>query len=148
MYILDSDTLTLYVHHQGQQTPLVHKVQSIDSSLLFVSMITVNEMVSSLVERITTDARRSHDEKMSDCRLLRDVMRGIAAFQILPYTEQAKGIFERMPSATKRLGPQDCKIAAIARAFDYTVVTRNLAHFSQIGAVCGVACEDWTKKSE
>jgi len=61
-------------------------------------------------------------------------------FQVLPFSEAAESIFQSLPARAKRVGSQDCRIAAQAVAAGMIVVTRNLRDFEEIG----VACTDWT----
>ena len=65
---------------------------------------------------------------------------GIGAFTLLPYSAAAEALFQAMPPEVKRIGTQDCRIAAIAMVNDCTVITRNVRDFSRIP---GVRCEDW-----
>jgi predicted nucleic acid-binding protein len=70
-------------------------------------------------------------------RLQHDLQR----FAILAYSADADRIHQTMTAPTKRLGGQDCRIAAIAMANACTIVTANTQHFSRIP---GVIFEDWT----
>ena len=69
-------------------------------------------------------------------------MGDLARFQILPYDKPAQEIYKRMSAASKRNGKNDCQIAAIALSQGFTVVTRNVQHYSDIGQV---KFEDWTR---
>ena len=62
-------------------------------------------------------------------------------FQILPFDEDAEKIYQAMSAKTKRLGPKDCQIAALAIARDFTVITRNTRDFQRIPEV---KFTDWT----
>jgi hypothetical protein len=52
----------------------------------------------------------------------------------------AAGRRKNDPASVKRIGPQDCRIAAQALAHGLIVITRNLRDFNAIGA----PCEDWS----
>jgi predicted nucleic acid-binding protein len=73
--------------------------------------------------------------------LLARILQDIPSFQILPFNDQANLIYKAMPAAIKRLGSADCRIAASAIAYGYTVITRNARDFGQIP---NVKFEDWT----
>lgn len=75
------------------------------------------------------------------CQFLRKIMADYSQFQILPFEPNAQAIYKAVSAETKRLGRNDCKIAAIAIANGLTVVTRNVKHFAQIP---NIAFEDWT----
>ena len=63
-------------------------------------------------------------------------------FQILPYTPKAESIYQSLPSKIKRIGTQDCRIAAIAKANKFTIITVNVNDFIRIGIA---PVEDWTR---
>ena len=56
-------------------------------------------------------------------------------------TDEAERLFRSWPAAVKRVGANDCRIAASAVVRGYTVVTCNGKDF---GRIPGVAFEDWT----
>ena len=63
-------------------------------------------------------------------------------FQILSYTPEAESIYQSLPAKIKRIGTQDYRIAAIARANEFTVITVNVNDFVSIGIA---HVEDWTR---
>lgn len=71
---------------------------------------------------------------------LTQTLMDLCQFQILPFSEAAESVFQDLPARAKRVGSQDCRIAAQAVATSMIVVTRNLRDFEAIG----VACTDWT----
>lgn len=72
-------------------------------------------------------------------------IKDLAEFGILPYTEEAERLFRGWLPAEKRAGTRDFKIAAIAIAHGFTVVTSNTSHFNLIP---GVRLADWTNLRE
>ena len=74
-------------------------------------------------------------------RYFEDLFSAIHRFQILPYTSEAEEIYQLLPSKIKRIGTQDCRIAAIACVYKFTVVTVNINDFTDIGLA---EVEDWT----
>ena len=66
----------------------------------------------------------------------------ICEYRIHPYNEEAALVYASFSARVKRLGAQDCRIAASAIAAGWTVVTANYRHFSQIP---GVQFEDWSR---
>ena len=140
-YVLDTDTITLFLHFKKQQAELVNRILSTQPIQLWVSIITVQEVIGGALSRLNN--RRQSGDEMRACEFLRGIMGDIALFQFLPYDMQARQVFDGMTAAEKRVGRNDCKIAAIAMSRGYTVVTRNIKDFAQIR---GAACEDWTRQ--
>ena len=71
-------------------------------------------------------------------------MRDLSHASILRYDDAAVQIFRDYPASIKRAGSQDCRIAAVAQANGFIVVTMNTAHFAKIG----VPNEDWGRTGE
>ena len=71
-----------------------------------------------------------------------DLFSALNRFQILPYTPEAEAIYQSLPAKIKRIGTQDCRIAAIARANGFTIVTVNVNDFVSIDLA---NVEDWTR---
>ena len=141
MYTLDSDSVTLFLHHKGQQPQLVRRVLDVPADQMWVSVITVKEIIGGAMALVDNPKRSS--SAFQDCAFLRQILRDLSDFQILPYDDQARQIFNNMTAAEKRVGGNDCKIAASAIARGFTVITRNIKDFAQIS---GVQYEDWTQK--
>jgi tRNA(fMet)-specific endonuclease VapC len=71
-----------------------------------------------------------------------ELFEALHCFQILPYTNKAEQIYQSLSAKVKRIGTQDCRIAAIACSKGYIVITANVADFERIGIV---QIEDWTR---
>jgi predicted nucleic acid-binding protein len=71
-------------------------------------------------------------------RLVR-LLRFLNTWQILEFDEIANRLFQAFPASIKRVGANDCRIAASAIRHGFTVVTCNLSHYSRIPTV---NCED------
>ena len=69
-----------------------------------------------------------------------DELDAIGRWNILPWTEDAADCFERLRRTRVRIGTMDLRIAAVAIAFDATLLTRNLADFRQVP---GLRLENW-----
>jgi len=63
---------------------------------------------------------------------LRDTIEFYAGWLMLPFDEDAIGIFMRMRTQGVRIGTNDLKIAAITLAHDSTLLTRNMVDFSKV----------------
>ena len=73
---------------------------------------------------------------------LADLIRSLSVFSLLPYTDDAEALYRSWPARQKRVGPNDCRVAASAILAGFTVVTCNGKDFS---AIPGVIWEDWRK---
>ena len=71
-----------------------------------------------------------------------DLLADISNYDLHPYSDEAARVYASFPAQVKRLGTQDCRIAASAIAAGWIVVTANHRHFSQIS---GVQFEDWSR---
>ena len=60
---------------------------------------------------------------------------------LLPFDARAAVWFDAWKAAKVKVGTQDLKIAAIAKANDAVVLTRNVRHF---GKIPNLRFEDWT----
>ncbi len=74
-------------------------------------------------------------------RAFEGLFEALQRFQVVSYTSEIEQIYQSMSLEQKRVGTQDCRIAATAIAHGFTVVTANTSDFYKIG---GVAVEDWT----
>ena len=61
--------------------------------------------------------------------------------QVLPFDDAAGNEFGTLRQQRVRIGTMDLRIASIALARGYTVLTRNLVDFEKVP---GLAAEDWT----
>jgi tRNA(fMet)-specific endonuclease VapC len=70
------------------------------------------------------------------------ILAGISTYNLHPYNAEAMLVFASFSAQVKRIGSQDCRIAASAIAASGIVVTANNKHFSQIP---DVQFEDWSR---
>lgn len=134
-YLLDTDSASLafngnvYIRRRIQQMPDVwlSSVAAEESSRGALSLIQKS--------RDKPGMPAAHDFLI---RILAD----ISAYDIHPYNAEAMLVFASFPALVKRIGSQDCRIAASAIAAGWIVVTANHRHFSQIP---GIQFEDWSR---
>lgn len=136
-YLLDADVFRLYV------TGDPRVVQSVAARLdsIRLSSITVEEMVVgrlNLINRARSakapiSVAEAHEE-------FAELLDDVRPFPLLIYSEEADRVFRAFPASVRRIGPQDCRLAAQAIAHGLIVVTRNRRDFEAIGA----PCEDWS----
>ena len=139
MYVLDTDTLSNFLINSRNYPQLTRRLQQTNNRLLFVSVISVEEYLRFVLANIQRDRNTPRlIERYADLLQFLEQMRD---FTLLPFDAQAQTAFANLPSAIRQHHPNDCRIAAIAIARGYTVITRNTRHFAQIP---GVTFDDWT----
>ena len=141
MYSLDSDTINGLLR---ANLNLVRRVRAEPISNLWISTIVVEEIAGkqiSYINSLRSQRRRFGRESL----FLAELISALAAFQILPYTDEAEQIYQSWPPQIKRIGPNDCRIAASAILSGFAVITGNGRDFS---AIPGVAWEDWSRGGE
>ncbi len=139
MYSLDSDTVNGIV--KGNSI-IVQRVRAVDYADLWLSTIVVEELVGKQVSHLNT-LRSQRRPLGRESQFLADLMRALSVFQILPYTDEAEVLFQSWTAKQKRIGSNDCRIAASAISAGLTVVTCNRKDFS---ALPGVTWQDWSRE--
>jgi len=137
LYVLDTDTLTLYRagHSQVCQHVLNHAPDE-----LAVTVISVEEQISGWY-RLLRRARRRDQLARAYEKLARTVQ-FYAERRMLSFSESAIERFERLKASKLGVGSMDLRIAAITLEHGGTLVTRNMRDF---GRVPGLAIQDWTQ---
>lgn len=108
---------------------------------MWLSAIAAEELTQGALARVNRARSRLAPEIEVVSRFFVDVLFYLTGFSILPYTNEAERLFQSWPASVKRVGPNDCRIAASAIVHGYTVVTCNGKDFSRIP---GVVFEDWS----
>lgn len=132
-YLLDTDHLTLY---QYNHAPLARHL-SLHVGEVGISVVTVEE---TLRGRLAALAQASDGPtRIHRYALLEQALLDFTQFPNVPYDQHAEDEFQRLRSI--RIGTRDRKIAAIARANQLIVVTRNRGDFARVP---GLTIEDWS----
>lgn len=138
MYSFDSDTVTGIL--RGSKV-LVQRVQAVEPSARWVSTIVVEELVGGQLGQINSSRSRRRPVER-EARFLADLIKSLAAFQILPYTDEAEQLYQSWTAKQKRVGPNDGRIAASAILAGFTVITCNGKDFSTIPSL---NWQDWSQ---
>ena len=139
MYLLDTNSASALLNPGRANANLGSRVRSTPMDDLCISIITVEEMLRGVLNLV----RRSQEQdQVAGYELLKRLIYDLNRFAILPFSYEAESIYNAFDSSVRRIGTQDCRIAAIALAFDCIVITANTQHFSKIPAL---KYEDWTK---
>jgi tRNA(fMet)-specific endonuclease VapC len=124
LYVLDTDTLTLFQHgHEG----VLRNVQSHAPSELAVSVITVEEELRGWYTKLRRAKKR--DQLARAYQHLTKAVSFFAKLQIISFTESAIDRYEQLRGSLGAIGKNDLRIAAIALEIGATVATRNVRDF-------------------
>lgn len=133
-YLLDTDTASLAF--EGNERVRRRITQASD---VWLSSIAAEERVRGAINLI----QRTRDQSgfpVAQSFLVR-LLADLSSYDLHPYNAEALLVFASFSAQVKRVGTQDCRIAASAIAAGWVVVTANTRHFSQIP---GVQFEDWS----
>lgn len=139
MYLLDTSIVSNYLDERRTSPYLTDKILTTPPEQIFISVITVEEILQGALGSIQRVRKKS--SVINAYQSFEELFKALHLFQILPYTSEAEQIYQSLSTKIKRVGTQDCRIAAIARSKGYIVVTANFSDFEKIGIV---QVEDWT----
>lgn len=137
-YSLDADTVNGIV--RGNER-LLRRLRAVPPADRWVCTIVVEEVLGGQISHVNT-LRSRHRPFGRESRFLADLVVVFATFHILPYTDEAEALYQSWPAKQKRIGPNDCRIAASALTSGLTVITGNGKDFSTIP---GLAWQDWSR---
>jgi len=141
LYIFDTDT---YSNFLRGNVSIKQRVSQVPRGSVYLSAITPEEMLRGRLDYINQLRAQQSPQLPVAYDLLLDVVRDLSRASTLRYDDDAAQIFRDFPASVKRAGSQDCRIAAVAQANGFVVVTSNTTHFTKIG----VAHEDWSLPNE
>ncbi|MDQ2686632.1 MAG: type II toxin-antitoxin system VapC family toxin [Armatimonadota bacterium] len=141
MYVLDTDTTSNFF--RGGNTALIARVLSESRENIWLPVIVAEEQLKgrlAVIAKLNSASPQDGAKSPRTYDFLIRTMSDLAEFGILPYTDEAEQLFRRWSPAEKRAGTRDCKIAAIAITYGFTVVTSNTNHYRSIP---NVRLVDW-----
>ena len=107
---------------------------------IFISIITVEEILQGALGSVQKSKQKPSVTRAY--QYFEDLFSALHRFQLLSYSPKAEAICQSLPAKIKRIGTQDCRIAAIAKANNFTVITVNVNDFIGIDLA---DVEDWTR---
>lgn len=143
MYLLDTDTLSNYLDKRRGNEKLRQRIEQASSETVWISIITFEEIIRGILSLLNQARKhpRNAGKIVEYYRLLQSLTHDLGSFQILPYDAAAESKYQEIPSAVRQQHSQESHIAAIALTHDYTLITRNTRHFSQVPHL---RIEDWS----
>ena len=136
-YLLDTDIVSLL---QDGNKAVISKIVSFPPEHIATSIITVEEQLSAWYT-LLRKARRP-EQLVPIYQRMTATVRFLSLLPLLTFTTQAADLYVALRKLHPRAGRMDLRIAAIARAHDAILVTRNIADFENIE---GLHVEDWSK---
>ena len=134
-YLLDTDSASLAF--QGNEYV---RSRILQASGVWLSSTAAEERVRGALNLIQKNRNKPSLPAAQD--LLIRLLVDITDYRIHPYNEQAAHVCASFSAKVKRVGSQDCRIAASAITAGWIVVTANRKDFAQIP---GVQFEDWSR---
>ena len=146
VYLLDTDIFSEYLNEETLPTsdaPITRRIAALAPGEVTLCIVTLTEVMRGMLNLLQRMEKVGKDA--TGYALLMRADYALHRFPIASYTEEAHIHFTGFSPAIRRLGRADCQIAAVALANNYTIVTRNRRHFSQIP---GILIEDWTRTEQ
>lgn len=101
-----------------------------------VSLVTVREALrgalAAIAEAESPSQAAGRAGLSARYALLAHLVEGLASLTLWPYSDEADRLYQSWPASVRRVGPNDCRIAASAIVDGCTVLTRNLSDFARI----------------
>ena len=135
LYVLDTDSFTLF---QFDHQEVVTRASAVDR--LAITIITVDESLTGWYSRVRQS--KTPEQLATAYRGLHTTVGALRNMEILPYSEYAIEQQMELRRQFRHIGKMDLAIAAIAKEFKATLVTRNRIDFEQIP---GLKIEDWSQ---
>ncbi len=136
-YLLDADSASLALNGNER---IRSRIRQAPVPGVWLSVIAAEEMTRGALGLINKN--RDKARLSSDYDFLTRLLDYFCDYRIHSYNDQAARVYASFSAQVKRIGTQDCRIAASAIAAGWIVVTVNQKDFSRIP---GVQFEDWSR---
>lgn len=136
LYVLDTDTLSLY---QGKHPRVVPRVKARPPKELAIAVISVEEALSGWYTALRRATRR--DQLPALYGHLAEQVDFLAGWRKLPFTLNAVARYEHLLTLRLNVRRNDLRIAAITLEHGGIVVTRNVRDFQRVP---NLVVEDWS----
>lgn len=140
MYLFDTDHLGILQHRTSPACQqILQRMQRHPEGDFFVSIVSFHEQVLGWNAYIA----RAKDESgvIRAYGRFQQILADFAAAQVLAFDQRAADEFDQIRAQKLRIGTMDIRIAAIALANGFTLLTRNYVDFARVP---NLKFEDWT----
>ncbi|MFV1964473.1 MAG: type II toxin-antitoxin system VapC family toxin [Pirellulaceae bacterium] len=140
MYLLDTDHISIVQRQsEPEYTRLLARLKAHDPTDFYVPIVSFHEQVvgwNAYLNRARTaeSVVRAYD-------MFQRILADFAAMAVAAFDLPASSTFESLRASQIRIGTMDLRIAAIALANDWTLLSRNSVDFCRVPSL---RVEDWT----
>ncbi|PSB04340.1 type II toxin-antitoxin system VapC family toxin [Merismopedia glauca] len=139
-YLLDTDHISFLQRRSSTEfTRLMTRMSQYSPADFGLSIVSFHEQVLGAHNFI--NRARTNTDLIGGYTLLRETLQGFASAPVLPFDDEASGIFDELREQKVRVSTMDLRIAAIARSRNLVLLTRNVSDFSKVPSL---VTEDWT----
>ncbi len=140
MFILDTDHMSLLEWGGAESSLLRERLADYESQEVATTIITYEEQIRGWMAYIAR--ARSLAQQVEGYRRLRNQLENYRQTPVIDFDDRAGELYQQFRRSRIRIGSMDLKIAAIVRANEATLLTRNERDFSQVPKL---KIEDWTR---
>jgi tRNA(fMet)-specific endonuclease VapC len=140
VHVLDTNVVSNFLDGNRAHDQLRTRVLSTPPTQLFITVVTLKEVLRGALAAVHRVEKHGGRRLIEQYEELYALHRDLQRFNVLPYDRAADEAFRGIPADIRDRRPDDCRIAAIAIANGFAVVTHNTRHFA---TVPGLRIEDW-----
>ena len=141
--LLDTDVFSILQYEQPSGAVLQSRLDRLSGDEIRVSIVSFQEQARGWLAYI--NRARKPDQVLKGFSYLHDLLRHYDARQVIPFDEPAMKEFLNLQKLRIRIGTSDLRLASIAKANRFKLLSRNLRDFRQVP---GLDVEDWTAQEE
>ena len=141
MYLLDTNIISYSLYHPETYPDLVKRIRTVKQNLIYVADVTAQELLHGELRALSQSANQKYPKIVERHKYFNDMLNLVLRqLQIKVFDETAYREFKTLPGSVRR-GYNDKRIAAIALANKFILVTANVQHFEDIP---NLVIQDWT----
>lgn len=140
MFLFDTDHAVIIQRRtEPEFGRLAPRMNGYSSDDFYFSIVTFHEEVAGWNAYL--NRARTREAVVHAYEMFEGILTFFATQQVLPFDDASAEIFDSLRRQRVRVGTMDLRIAAIALARGFTVLSRNTVHFSKVP---GLTVQDWT----
>ncbi len=140
MIILDTDILTIYQQADREEFfRLMTRLEKVPQKSIWTTIVSFEEQIRGWLALVAQ--ARSLDKLIFAYSRLHSSLNYFKDRLVVDFDQPAASIYQDLLKSRIRIGTMDLRIAAIAKANQATLLTRNLADFRKVPSL---RVEDWS----